>query len=57
MSDRRPARVRPGDPNADPVGPFLHYLMAECNVSPNTLAAYRCDLLKFVKWRREHAPG
>jgi integrase/recombinase XerD len=49
--------LRPGDPNADPVGPFLHYLMAECNVSPNTLAAYRCDLLKFVKWRREHAPG
>ena len=57
MADRRPPRVRPGDPDADPVGPFLHYLMAECNVSPNTLAAYRCDLLKFVKWRREHAPG
>lgn len=57
MSERRPARVRPGDPHADPIGPFLHYLMAECNVSSNTLAAYRCDLLKFVKWRREHAPG
>jgi integrase/recombinase XerD len=49
--------VRPGDPNGDPVGPFLHFLMAECNVSPNTLAAYRCDLLKFVAWRRRHAPG
>lgn len=57
MSDRRVPRIRPGDLNADPVGPFLHYLMAECNVSPNTLAAYRCDLMKFVSWRREHAPG
>ncbi len=39
------------------VGGFLHYLMAECGVSPNTLAAYRSDLMKFLKWRREEAPG
>ncbi len=48
--------LRP-DPNRDPVGPFLHYLMAECGVSPHTLAAYRSDILKFVRWRRDHAPG
>lgn len=41
----------------DPVGPFLHYLMAECGVSPNTLAAYRADLMRFVGWRKRHAPG
>jgi len=28
----------------DLLGPFLHYLMSECGVSPNTLAAYRSDL-------------
>lgn len=42
---------------ADPLGPFLHFLMAECRVSPNTLAAYRSDLTKFLRWRRDHAPG
>lgn len=41
----------------DPIGPFLHYLMAECGVSPNTLAAYRSDIMKFSRWRRVHAPG
>jgi len=41
----------------DPVGPFLHYLMAECGVSPNTLAAYRSDLMRFLGWRKTHAPG
>ncbi len=41
----------------DPLGPFLHYLMAECGVSPNTLAAYRADVAKFIRWRKEHAPG
>src|SRR4051794_1991839 len=45
------------DPDRDPVGPFLHYLMAECGVSPHTLAAYRSDLMRFLRWRREHAPG
>ncbi len=48
--------VRP-DANRDPLGPFLHYLMAECGVSPNTLAAYRSDLARFVRWRKAHAPG
>lgn len=52
----RPAALRP-DPHRDPIGPFLHYLMAECRVSPNTLAAYRSDIVKFSAWRREHAPG
>lgn len=52
----RKASVTP-DPHRDPVGPFLHYLMAECGVSPNTLAAYRSDLERFVRWRKQHAPG
>jgi integrase/recombinase XerD len=45
------------DPDRDPLGPFLHYLMAECGVSPNTLAAYRADTACFIRWRKEHAPG
>ena len=40
--------------SSDPIGPFLHYLMAECGVSPNTLAAYRGDLVHFMRWRKEH---
>jgi integrase/recombinase XerD len=51
-----PAAVRP-DPNRDPIGPFLHYLMSECGVSPNTLAAYRADIMRFNRWRKVHAPG
>src|SRR5258707_10267025 len=51
-----PAAVRP-DPNRDPIGPFLHYLMSECGVSPNTLAAYRADIMRFNRWRKAHAPG
>ncbi len=43
--------------NSDPLGPFLHYLMAECGVSPNTLAAYRADTARFIRWRKAHAPG
>lgn len=41
----------------DPIGSFLHYLMAECGVSSNTLAAYRSDLVRFARWRKQHAPG
>ncbi len=41
----------------DPVGPFLHYLMSECGVSANTLAAYRGDVLRFRSWREKNAPG
>jgi integrase/recombinase XerD len=55
MSSSRPRpRV---DPSREAIGPFLHYLMAECGVSPNTLAAYRADLVRFQRWRREQAPG
>ena len=43
-------------PARDPVGPFLHYLMAECGVSPHTLAAYRSDLMRFIRWRKSKAP-
>ena len=43
--------------DSDPIGPFLHYLMAECGVSPNTLAAYRGDIVRFSGWRKQHAPG
>src|SRR5262249_28821700 len=45
------------DRDRDPVGPFLHYLMAECGVSAHTLAAYRSDLMRFIRWRRVAAPG
>ena len=41
----------------DPIGGFLHYLMAECGVSPNTLAAYRADVQRFHRWRERNAPG
>ncbi len=56
-----PVRILPHaakpDPNRDPIGPFLHYLMAECGVSPHTLAAYRGDIARFSKWRQQNAPG
>ncbi len=45
------------DPDRDPLGPFLHYLMSECGMSPHTLAAYRADTAGFIRWRKEHAPG
>jgi integrase/recombinase XerD len=45
------------DPHRDPIGPFLHYLMAECGLSPNTLAAYRSDIVRFSRWRKQHSPG
>ncbi len=48
--------VRP-DPHGDPIGPFLHYLMAECGLSSHTLAAYRSDIARFVRWRKKFAPG
>src|SRR3954451_10713517 len=51
-----PVVPRP-DPTRDPIGPFLHYLMAECGVSPNTLAAYRSDIMRFNRWRKANAPG
>jgi integrase/recombinase XerD len=50
------AASRP-DPHRDPIGPFLHYLMAECGLSPNTLAAYRSDIVRFSRWRKKNAPG
>lgn len=56
MLDPVPPRPRL-TPSGDPVGPFLHYLMAECGLSPNTLAAYRSDVMKFIRWRKAHAPG
>src|SRR5438309_1901832 len=52
-----PRAVPRPDPDRDPIGPFLHYLMAECGVSPNTLAAYRSDITRFARWRKAHAPG
>ena len=47
----------PPDPHRDPIGPFLHYLMAECGLSANTLAAYRSDIVRFSRWRKRFAPG
>ncbi len=51
-----PHAARP-DPHRDPIGPFLYFLMAECGLSPNTLAAYRSDIVRFSRWRKSHAPG
>ena len=51
-----PSHLRPSS-QTDPVGPFLYYLMAECGVSPNTLAAYRSDILRFSKWRKSSMSG
>ena len=51
-----PKSFRP-DPDADPIGPFLHYLMAECGLSAHTLAAYRSDIARFTRWRQKFAPG
>jgi integrase/recombinase XerD len=42
---------------SDSIGSFLYYLMAECNVSANTLAAYRNDVARFARWRKRFAPG
>ena len=53
---RRIAPRKPAPQIHDPVGPFLHYLMAECGVSPHTLAAYRSDLMRFIRWRKSKAP-
>ena len=52
-----PPDLARSDPNRDPVGPFLHYLMAECGLSANTLAAYRSDIIRFSRWRKLHGPG
>ena len=52
----RPGSIRP-DPHSDPIGPFLHYLMAECGLSSHTLAAYRSDIARFSRWRKQFAPG
>jgi integrase/recombinase XerD len=30
--------------------------MAECAVSPHTLAAYRSDLMRFIRWRKSRPP-
>jgi len=32
------------------VGAFLHFLMGECGLSENTLAAYRVDVMRFMRW-------
>ena len=52
-----PQNSKPTTSDRMPVGPFLHYLMAECGVSPHTLAAYRSDLMRFLRWRKSSAPG
>lgn len=39
------------------LGAFLHYLMSECGLSENTLAAYRGDVIRFLKWKKEAFPG
>jgi len=39
------------------LGAFLHYLMSECGLSENTLAAYRSDIMRFFRWKNAHFPG
>ncbi|MFM1800683.1 MAG: Tyrosine recombinase XerD [Planctomycetota bacterium] len=36
------------------LGAFLHYLMSECGLSENTLAAYRGDVMRFLNWHQKH---
>jgi integrase/recombinase XerD len=35
------------------VGAFLHFLMSECGLSENTLAAYRVDVMRFLHWHKK----
>lgn len=39
------------------LGAFLHYLMSECGLSENTLAAYRGDVMRFLRWKKQHFAG
>lgn len=39
------------------LGAFLHYLMSECGLSENTLAAYRGDVMRFLRWKRDNFSG
>lgn len=39
------------------LGAFLHYLMSECGLSENTLAAYRGDVMRFLRWKNQHYTG
>ena len=39
------------------IGPFLHYLLSECQLSAHTLAAYRSDLMKFRAWYESSGLG
>jgi integrase/recombinase XerD len=57
MADKPAPRVRRPASDSDPIGPFLYYLMVECGVSPNTLAAYRSDIMRFGRWRKAHTTG
>src|ERR1700728_4309826 len=36
---------------------FLNYLQSEAGMSANTIAAYRTDLVQFLKWFDKHGPG
>jgi integrase/recombinase XerD len=39
------------------LGAFLHYLMSECGLSENTLAAYRGDVMRFLRWKNQCFKG
>ena len=52
----RAAVTRPARLDAH-LEPFLHYLEAECGMSPNTLLAYRADITRFSAWFSENGPG
>jgi integrase/recombinase XerD len=54
---RRPSAPRKLEPSPDSLGSFLHFLLAECRLSPNTLAAYRADTARFLRWCRERSLG
>ncbi len=52
-----PTRSARAEDGRESIGAFLHYLMAECGASSHTLAAYRSDAMKFIRWRSSAFPG
>lgn len=50
-------KFTPGSSPQFQLGAFLHYLMSECGLSENTLAAYRGDMIRFFRWKKASFPG
>ena len=50
-------KFKPGSSPQFQLGAFLHYLMSECGLSENTLAAYRADMIRFFRWKKAAFSG